>query len=269
MGFGDDRSGEFALSRVAVFGDAMLDVYHIGTANRLSAEVPIPIVQDIKPIVYPGGAANVIANLEALGVEVVDCTTDGPVKNRLMVAGHQIARWDVNDKCPPWEGEMPQDLDAIVISDYNKGSVPRNVQWPRDIPIFVDTKLPPSLYPSWAAFFPNRAEYSQFQEEYDKFDNVVLKQGADGMSLLRQGEVHYHVPTKARFINSVNGAGDTVLAAYVCQWLRDKEKVKDAVDVIRHAWAAIFASDAAGLVIEKPFTATVTKNEIFRRQNDH
>ena len=249
------------MSRVAVFGDAMLDVYHTGVAKRLSAEVPIPIVEQVFPIVYPGGAANVIANLQALGVEVINCTTDGPVKNRLMVAGHQIARWDVNDKCPAWEGEMPHDVDGIVISDYNKGSVPRNVQWARDISIFVDTKLPPSLYPSWATFFPNRLEYSQFEDAYNQLSAVILKEGHNGITLVSQGAATYHSPARAKFINSVNGAGDTVLAAYVARCLSGgSPKVTDWIE---------YANTAAAIVVEKPMTATVTADEIWRRQNEY
>ena len=254
------------MSKVAVFGDAMLDIYHIGTADRLSAEVPIPVVKITQHRTFRGGAGNVIANLEALGVEVVDCTSDrnsgpqqGPHKNRLMVGDHQIARWDTEDHCQQWSGEFPQGIDAVVIADYNKGGVPRNVQWPRDLPMFVDTKLPPRMYPAWAWFFPNSAEYSKYEEEYDGLDQVVLKEGAHGVRMISQGSTIHSVPAEAKIVRSVNGAGDTVMAAFVESFLAGDDPFTCLVN----------ANFAAAIAVEKPFTATVTKEELRRRSHEY
>lgn len=261
MGFGSERGGEFTVSKVAVFGDAMLDVYYTGTADRLSAEAPIPVVKIDKPITAPGGAGNVIANLKALGVEVVDCTSYGPVKNRLMVGDHQIARWDQHDYCESWEGAMPQDVDAIVIADYNKGGVPRNVQWPRDIPLFVDTKISPRLYPGWAIMFPNQVEYSQYEEEYNTNEWTVLKQGERGLVLLHQGGTIYTQSTLAKFVRSVNGAGDSILAAFVFNYLSYLGG-PEAPENDKMKWACQFANAAAACVVEKLYTSTITLEEI-------
>ena len=55
---------------VLVIGDAMLDVYMDGSAERICREAPVPIV-DIREVkAVPGGAANTAANLAQLGATV-------------------------------------------------------------------------------------------------------------------------------------------------------------------------------------------------------
>lgn len=57
--------------RILVIGDLMLDIYLRGKASRMSPEAPVPIVSAECQERIPGGAANVMANLRALGCEVV------------------------------------------------------------------------------------------------------------------------------------------------------------------------------------------------------
>lgn len=56
--------------RVLVIGDALLDSYLEGDAARLSRDGPIPVVRKTTEMRLPGGAANVAANLQALGAHV-------------------------------------------------------------------------------------------------------------------------------------------------------------------------------------------------------
>lgn len=53
--------------RVLVIGDAMLDRYWFGTAERMSPEAPVPVLEVASVEDRPGGAANVAANIAALG----------------------------------------------------------------------------------------------------------------------------------------------------------------------------------------------------------
>lgn len=61
---------QFRKVRVAVLGDLMLDRYLWGTANRLSPEAAVPVVDFVSQSDCLGGAANVAANLAALGARV-------------------------------------------------------------------------------------------------------------------------------------------------------------------------------------------------------
>jgi len=62
---------DFTSCRVAVVGDLMLDKYLSGSVERLSPEAPVPVLLREAERAVLGGAANVSANLAALGAEVV------------------------------------------------------------------------------------------------------------------------------------------------------------------------------------------------------
>src|SRR3954469_8742579 len=55
--------------RIAVIGDAMLDVYLRGDVERISPEAPVPVVRVRERRMALGGAANVAQNVAAIGAE--------------------------------------------------------------------------------------------------------------------------------------------------------------------------------------------------------
>src|SRR3989344_743723 len=57
----------FRNKRVFVVGDIMLDHYIYGAVERISPEAPVPIVRATRDVFFLGGAANVAANVRALG----------------------------------------------------------------------------------------------------------------------------------------------------------------------------------------------------------
>src|SRR5256885_17258159 len=61
--------GEMARRRIVVVGDAMLDIYLAGDAERISPEAPVPVVTVRGRRAALGGAANVAANVSAIGAE--------------------------------------------------------------------------------------------------------------------------------------------------------------------------------------------------------
>jgi len=63
----------FGRIRILVIGDLMLDRYIWGRVQRISPEAPIPIVRVTTESLRPGGAANVAANINALGGQVTTC----------------------------------------------------------------------------------------------------------------------------------------------------------------------------------------------------
>jgi len=176
-----------ASPHVLVLGDVMLDHYLIGGCHRLSPEAPVPVVDVEKETVSLGGAGNVIKNLLALGAHVFplsvvgdddtgrelrgalhECgvTTAGlvseaarrtPRKTRLVVAHHQVVRYD-RETTVAITAETEEALlqafraetrpfAALLISDYAKGVVsPRLCQalvqyaHAHGIPLLVDPK---------------------------------------------------------------------------------------------------------------------------------
>ncbi|HWL38604.1 MAG TPA: PfkB family carbohydrate kinase, partial [Gemmatimonadaceae bacterium] len=56
-----------ANQRIAIIGDAMLDVYLRGDVDRVSPEAPVPVVRIRDKELALGGAANVAQNVAAIG----------------------------------------------------------------------------------------------------------------------------------------------------------------------------------------------------------
>lgn len=263
---------------ILVLGDAFLDTYHIGKVRGLSAEAPIPILDIVDTKSFPGGAGNVVMNLVALKVSQDFSFLNPsplPVKNRLETEdGLQLARWDVNDQCQPitLQTECPTchdyidltSVEGIVVSDYGKGAItPGLVEYLLahfSCPIYVDTKSDPRQWigAENAILFPNLKEYHQFQDSYDWLPRVVLKQSEHGLAWMEYGRVILSRPAYARQVVSVNGAGDTVLAAFV-------KAHQSNLDL---PYCLDYASFAAGVVCEKPFTSTVTDEEIIQFAKD-
>jgi D-beta-D-heptose 7-phosphate kinase/D-beta-D-heptose 1-phosphate adenosyltransferase len=147
--------------RVLVVGDLMLDRYVIGTVDRVSPEAPVPVLRVESEHHAAGGAANVAANVTALGAacDVVGCVgadaegellrrtlgaqrigTDGivatpsrrtTVKTRVLAQRHQIVRVDREDDAEVDDGtasalvgeirRLGKTCDALVVQDYDKG----------------------------------------------------------------------------------------------------------------------------------------------------
>jgi D-glycero-beta-D-manno-heptose-7-phosphate kinase len=147
--------------RVLVVGDVMLDVYFQGAASRISPEAPVPVVRVEEEWRALGGAANVAANVRALGAacELIGCIGDDgaghdlrtelrskgigeagmvvstgrptTVKTRVMARHQQVARFDHESDADLDAADADgviaavtahlADVDALVLEDYNKG----------------------------------------------------------------------------------------------------------------------------------------------------
>ena len=168
------------------------------------------------------------------------------VKTRIIADGKQVVRLDeeitidinailikelievFNENC--------KNIDGIIVEDYNKGALPKEIishvisySSQHDIPVYVDPKYDNYDYFKGARLFkPNLVEYSaivrnkQFGElpdsgfkfkEFLESDILLLTLGADGMSLYHNDQ-HHQIPTKARKVYDVSGAGDTVIATF-------------------------------------------------------
>ena len=79
----------FSQKKILVAGDAMLDRYWFGDANRISPEAPVPVVRITREEERLGGAANVALNISALGagaklLSVVGCDEAGDIVKRIL-----------------------------------------------------------------------------------------------------------------------------------------------------------------------------------------
>ena len=146
---------------ILVVGDVMCDVYLWGKVNRISPEAPVPVFEGMVQHHALGGAANVAANLRALGCEVrllgvigtdaaghrvrellhkldiadtwllEDATRPTTEKTRLIASQQQLLRLDQESRLPlapvlisqalELVGALIGDVDGIVCSDYHKG----------------------------------------------------------------------------------------------------------------------------------------------------
>jgi D-beta-D-heptose 7-phosphate kinase/D-beta-D-heptose 1-phosphate adenosyltransferase len=81
---------------------------------------------------------------------------------------------------------------------------------------------------------------------------LLITLGEQGMFLCQRGQQPFHIPTVAREVFDVSGAGDTVIASFTQAIAAGASPVE----------AAIFSNHAAGVVVGKRGTATVTPQEL-------
>ncbi|HUQ48624.1 MAG TPA: D-glycero-beta-D-manno-heptose-7-phosphate kinase [Gemmatimonadaceae bacterium] len=306
--------------RIAVVGDAMLDVYLRGEVDRISPEAPVPVVRVRERKLALGGAANVANNIVTIGavcdlVAAVGDDTAGATlrdmlrqvrsdtrslvsvdrptttKTRVLARSQQLVRYDEEDDSD-LSGEESRRLidslqaaidqaDALVLEDYNKGvlvptvishSIERARQ--RGIPIVVDPKYKNFFAFRGATIFkPNRRELESalgaavdmdhpeaLPSTFDRLgvDHLLLTLGEQGMALLSaDGEIG-RIPTTAREVYDVVGAGDTV-TAYLATILAAGGTPAEA---------AVIANFAAGVEVGKLGAATVRTEEVLEAYDD-
>ena len=288
----------------------MLDEYWFGDTGRISPEAPVPVVKTRTTDQRPGGAANVALNVAALGGQVrllavvgddaraevltqllssagVHCNfieaSGLPTihKLRVLSRNQQLIRLDSEELLAGHEEAFAksyarslQDVDAIVFSDYGKGTLSRIeplVALGREhgIPVIVDPKgVEFERYRGASVLTPNQHEFeavvgacrdeAEFRSAGDALrvrldlDALLVTRGERGMTLFTDGAQALDLATEAREVFDVTGAGDTVvglLAAGLSSGL---------------AWedAAALANLGAGLVVRKIGVATLSPSEL-------
>jgi D-beta-D-heptose 7-phosphate kinase/D-beta-D-heptose 1-phosphate adenosyltransferase len=203
--------------------------------------------------------------------------------------GQQVVRFDREERKPvqaksirkilSYIESLRDDLGALVISDYSKGVVTRplldgirKVIAGRPIFTCVDPKQRDfSVYQGFDIITPNHFEAGQaageemqngqdhlrvgmkLLQQYD-FKALLMTRGEEGMSLFEKGGRTSHTlfPTEAREVFDVTGAGDTVIGVLALS-LAAGASFREA---------AYLANHAAGIVVGKAGTATVTREEL-------
>ena len=210
--------------KILLIGDNCTDVYQYGTIDRLSPEAPIPIFVPTHAEERAGMAGNVANNLEALGCHVNYLHGETSTKTRLIDSRskQQIVRIDNDIQSIPitFETDIPDVYDAIVVSDYNKGTVSYELieeLIALSIPIFIDTKKTnlERFQGAWVKI--NELEYSKITSECT---GLIVTRGARGASALHHD---VDVPAPVVEVTDVTGAGDTFIAALTYQYLSTRD----------------------------------------------
>lgn len=308
--------------RALVVGDLMLDEYISGTVERISPEAPVPVVRVEGDDWAVGGAANVAANVAALGAatEVVGVVGADPagdrlrgkledlgartsgvlqmpgrpttVKTRVLARRQQVVRFDREDDTDV-APEMARALVAaiereapgcqvLVMEDYNKGVlVPEVISAVvgagrrHGIPTVVDPKrLRFFDYRGVTVFKPNAKELADALGEHLAPEDpawmarvrrrlecgtLLLTLGERGVALSSADEGYLRVPTVARGVYDVSGAGDTVVSVVAVALAAGATPVE----------ASILANHAAAVEVGKPGVATVSRQEILDHLRGH
>ncbi|MEJ2689619.1 MAG: D-glycero-beta-D-manno-heptose-7-phosphate kinase [Deltaproteobacteria bacterium] len=210
------------------------------------------------------------------------------VKTRVVAHNQQVVRFDRERRKPLAEQDrrkIEQFLDtnldqfvAIVVSDYDKGLVSeelmdflrRRIEAAHPMPLIVDPKPGRmSLFRNVSVVTPNNreAELMAGMEITDaeslrlaagklladlECEAVLITRGEEGMALMEREKPIITIPTKAKEVYDVTGAGDTVVAVLAL----------GLASGLDYRQAAFLANYAAGIVVGKVGTATTTVDEL-------
>jgi D-beta-D-heptose 7-phosphate kinase/D-beta-D-heptose 1-phosphate adenosyltransferase len=203
-------------------------------------------------------------------------------KLRVMSRHQQLIRLDFEDGfhavnsdqlLHQYHAEMMQ-ADVVVLSDYGKGTLNQVEQYislatQLNKPVLVDPKGSNfSIYKNATLMTPNLTEFEGVvghcatqQALVEKgtnlltamnFKALLVTQGEQGMTLLTKDDKPLHLPTHAREVFDVTGAGDTVISVLAASLAANKPLAE----------ATMLANMGAGIVVGKLGTATVNTEEL-------
>lgn len=305
--------------KVAVIGDLMLDRYIWGSVNRISPEAPVPVIEVEGEDSKLGGAGNVANNIKSLGAFplligvvgddregeilfdlmkregfntggiIVDRSRPTTVKTRVIAHNQHVVRIDresrepinysIQERIKEIVLQNIHQLNAIIIEDYNKGVIVRNlihdlidIANKYGVVITVDPKFDNFFeFKNVTVFKPNRKEVEdvlgrkidteekvieagKILLERLKCEYLLLTRGEKGMTLFTKNGDVKHIPTKARKVADVSGAGDTVISTITVA-------LASGADIIE---SASLANYAAGIVVEEVGVVPVDKEKLFK-----
>ena len=190
-----------------------------------------------------------------------------------------LSEKDYSDFLAILETHLPL-YDVLILSDYGKGLLSKNViqgiaairqkHGLSAMKILVDPKSPNfGIYGDMHIMTPNVKETSEaagmpicsredirkagmrIMEKY-KCRHLLSTLGPDGMALFESPETIWHIPTMAKSVYDVTGAGDTVIAALaLC--------LAAGIPLLE---SCLLANSAAGIVVGKVGAAAVTRKEL-------
>lgn len=308
---------KFPQAKIMVIGDVMIDHFIWGSVNRISPEAPVPVVNVTSESLLLGGAANVVHNIHTLGGKVyvsgiagndamgrkiihdlrslsistkgIIITDERPttVKTRIIAHSQQVVRFD-REEASPLNSDITKRItnylkqnlariDAILISDYGKGTISRQLiesilalSKKEAKLVIVDPKVKNmDAYYGVTMITPNQHEASEalntrivtkddvlgaaaLLQKNVGCESVLITRGEHGMALLEKDGSCTHIPASATEVYDVTGAGDTVVSALTLALATGASQKT----------AALIANYAAGIVVKKVGTACVGKEEV-------
>jgi D-beta-D-heptose 7-phosphate kinase/D-beta-D-heptose 1-phosphate adenosyltransferase len=230
--------------------------------------------------------------LQAGGIDTRGLITEPSVptivKTRIFARQQQVVRvdWEKTTTVQPARLRALRDHlrkaipahDAVIIEDYGKGFITQDLYnficatatWAKK-PVAVDPNIHNLLdFAGATVLKPNRLEAAAAAgiSALDTLQHantagreiarhwslplVLLTLGEEGMLLFEEGRKPYHTPTRAREVFDVSGAGDTVIAFFTAALAAG----------LGGPAAAEIANHAAGVVVGKLGTATVSADEL-------
>jgi D-beta-D-heptose 7-phosphate kinase/D-beta-D-heptose 1-phosphate adenosyltransferase len=217
------------------------------------------------------------------------------IKTRIVAQSQQVVRYDREDSTPirassrekivDYLSKNIDRIDGVIISDYGKGVVSkplmdrvRSIAQERGKILVVDPKIDHfSFYQGVTVITPNHHEASmaagkEIHNDKDlqevgrrlikrcKCKHLLVTRGEEGMSLFDQDGHCHHIPTMAKEVFDVTGAGDTVISAFTLALAVGAKPIE----------AAVISNHAAGIVVGEVGTATVSggllKKSLQKRQ---
>lgn len=221
------------------------------------------------------------------GGVVIDHDRPTTRKSRVIAHNQQIVRYDIEGRNELKAGlqrrilryveSRLRELSCVVVSDYAKGVVSPGLMSEitrlaalRKVPVIVDPKVEHfGYYKGVTVVTPNHLEAAQASGLHGDDDqtineagtiirqrlgcrSVLITRGEKGMSLYEGDGMSWHLPTQARQVYDVTGAGDTVIGTLALA-LSTGASIKNG---------AILANHAAGIVVGMVGTATVSPKQL-------
>lgn len=218
---------------------------------------------------------------------VTDETRPTTIKTRIIAHSQHVVRADRECKTPVNELVERQLIDkflallplvqAVVVSDYDKGVITPSLlktilpaALAQGVIVCIDPKLKNFAHYTPATIVtPNQKEAEEAARvpiedlvslelagrtlrQITQAQNILITKGEGGMSIFTADGEITHIPTVAKEVYDVTGAGDTVVATLALGLALGASPIE----------AAILANFAAGVVVGKVGTATTTATEV-------
>ncbi|MFA6447990.1 MAG: D-glycero-beta-D-manno-heptose-7-phosphate kinase [bacterium] len=263
-----------------------------GAANTVSNIISLGAGATLMGVVGKDQSGDMLKKIIAkngIGTKHILTDTGRPTTNkvRILAQGQQVMRTDQEETGPISPAltnalirrieKMACDIDGIAVSDYNKGVLgpklmsmlinlakekgkiivadpkPKNIEWFKGVTVITPNRMEASLISGINIHDgPSLIEGGRAIQRGMGIANVLVTLGEDGMALFSEGKNVDKIPAASAQVYDVTGAGDTVLAT-VAASLGCGHAIGDAVRL---------ANYAAGVVVRKRGTATVTADEL-------